>query len=274
MKRVATIILNRNLPEVTNRLYEHLAQHDEDATDVYVVEAGSDAERLSNYATWHADWPDAVAHGLRYSRGMNFGLSQLWKEGKFEQYEAFFLLTNDTELQDSPTVAPLMTVLDQHSRVGILSPCSARWGERLLLNEQSTKYFWFIHNNAYLLRREFVESVLNKDAPDPMGFLFDGSNFRGHGAESELIAKAYANDWAAAITAAVQATENESHLLTKADLIRTEGYEENLRLYVEEGRRWMRKKYGFNSRWSMQQYVKCFYDRFFEFHPECDSYRI
>jgi hypothetical protein len=274
MKRVATIILNRNLPEVTNRLYEHLVKHDRDATDVFVVEAGSDSERLSRHATWRADWPDAVSHGLRYSRGMNYGLSQLWKEGKFKRYEAFFLLTNDTELQNSATVTPLMTVLDQHSRVGILSPCAERWGERLLLKEQSTKYFWFIHNNAYLIRREFVETVFNEDQPDPMSFLFDGSNFRGYGSESELIAKAYANDWAAAITSRVWAGENESHLLNQADLIKTEGHEENLRLYLEEGRSWMRKKYGFNSRWSMQQYVKSFYDKFFEFHPEFECYRI
>ncbi len=248
--------------------------HDGDATDVFVVEAGSDSERLSRYTTWYADWPDALTHGLRYSRGMNYGLGQLWKEGKFNQYEAFFLLTNDTELQDRPTLGPLMTILDQHPRVGMLSPCSARWGERLLLKEQSTKYFWFIHNNAYLLRRAFMEVILNKDQPDPMSFLFDGSNFRGYGAESELIAKAYANDWAAAITAEVWAGENESYLLDQADLIKTEGYEENLKLYVEEGRRWMRNKYGFNSRWSMQQYVKSFYDRFFEFHPEFEPYRI
>ncbi len=274
MKRVATIILNRNLPEVTNQLYEHLMHHDGDATDVFVVEAGSDSERMSRYATWRADWSDALTHGLRYSRGMNYGMSQLWKEGKFNQYEAFFLLTNDTELQDRPTLAPLMIILDQHPRVGILSPCSERWGERLLLKEQSTKYFWFIHNNAYLLRRAFMEVILNKDRPDAMDFLFDGSNFRGYGSESELIAKAYANDWAAAITAEVWAGENESYLLDQADLIKTEGYEENLKLYVEEGRRWMRNKYGFNSRWSMQQYVKSFYDRFFEFHPEFKSYRI
>lgn len=274
MKRVATIILNRNLPEVTNRLYEHLVHHDGETTDVFVVEAGSDSERLSRYATWCADWPDARAHGLRYCRGMNYGLSQLWKEGRFDHYEAFFLLTNDTELQDHITVAPLMAVLDRHPRVGILSPCSERWGERLLLKEQSTKYFWFIHNNAYLLRRELIESVCNKDQPDAMSFLFDGTNFRGYGSESELIARAYANDWAAAITAEIWAGENESHLIDKADLIKTEGYEENLTLYVEEGRRWMRNKYGFNSRWSMQQYVKSFYDRFFEFHPEFKAYKI
>ena len=274
MKRVATIILNRNLPEVTNRLCEHLVHYDGDATDVFVVEAGSDPDRLSRYATWCADWPDARTHGLRYSRGMNYGLSQLWKDGKFNQYEAYFLLTNDTELQDRQTVAPLMTILDQHPRVGIISPCSAQWGERLLLKAQSTKYFWFIHNNAYLLRRAFMEVILNEEQPDTMSFLFDGSNFRGYGCESELIAKAYANDWAAAITAEVWAGENESHLIKQADLIKTERYEENLKLYVEEGRRWMRTKYGFNSRWSMQQYVKSFYDRFFEFHPEFEPYRI
>lgn len=274
MKRVATIVLNRNLPEVTDRLCEHLQLHDGSATDVFVVEAGSDSERLSGFTTWHADWPEARAIGLRYSRGMNYGLSQLWKEGKFKQYHAFFLLTNDTELQPRPTVLPLMEILNQHPRVGILSPCSERWGERLLLKTQATKYFWFIHNNAYLLRREFIESICNQDEPDFMDFLFDGSNFRGYGSEHELVAKAYVNDWAAAITASIWASENESHLLDKADLIKTEGYEKNLQLYVEEGREWMRKKYGFNSHWSMQQYVKNFYDRFFEFHPEYISYKV
>ena len=274
MKRVATIVLNRNLPDVTNRLCEHLQAHDGDASDIFVVEAGSDAKRLSKYTTWHADWAEAREHGLRYSRGMNFGLSELWKEGKFAQYDAFFLLTNDTELQARPSVAALMGILDEHSRVGILSPCSTRWGERLLLKDQPTKYFWFIHNNAYLLRRGFLESIFNEQQPDHMGFVFDGTNFRGYGFESELIAKAYANDWAAAITSSVWAGENESHLLNRADLIKTETYEENLNLYVSEGRRWMLNKYGFNSRWSMHQYVKCFYDSFFEFHPEFKAYKV
>jgi hypothetical protein len=274
LKRVATIILNRNLPEITDRLYEHLMIHDGDQTDIYVVEAGSDKNRLSQHTSWHADWSEARENGLRYSRGMNYGLSQLWREGKFKQYDAFFLLTNDVEFQLRPTLAPLIGLLDQHPRVGIFSPCSEHWGERLLLQAQTTKYFWFIHNNAYLLRREFIESIMNVEQTDHMGFFFDGSNFRGYGCETELIAKAYANDWAAAITSEVWASENESHLLYQSDLIKTETYERNLTLYVSEGRTWMKNKYGFNSRWSMQQYVKSFYDSFFEFHPECNSYRI
>jgi hypothetical protein len=274
MSRVATIILNRNLPEPTDRLYEHLVNYDGAMTDVYVLEAGSDVDRLSQYCTWHADEPDTVKNGLRYSRGMNYALANLHRDEKWDQYDAFFLLTNDTELHTKETVRPLIDVLDLHNRIGILAPCSERWGEKLLLKDKATKYFWFIHNNALMLRRAFVESIMEKLEPNFMNFIFDGTNFRGYLSESELIAKAYANDWAAAITTKAYAEENESYLLEKADLIKTEGFEENIQLYIEEGKLWMKRKYGFNSRWSMQYYVKSFYDQFFGFHPELIEYKI
>jgi len=274
MSRVATIILNRNLPDITDALCDRMEQTEGALTDVFVVEAGSDENRLSRHCTWYADWPEARTLGLRYPRGMNYALSQLLEEGRFAQYDSFFLLTNDTEFNGEPVLAPLLEVLSDHPSVGLLSPCSRHWGERLLLKERDTRYFWYIHNTAYLLRREFIESVREAETPNYMNFLFDGSNFRGYGTESELIAKGYANDWASAITNRAWAEENETHLLTKADLIRTETYEENIRLYLQEGRNWMRRKYGFNSRWLMQRYVKFFYDQFFEFHPEYEPYRI
>ena len=84
----------------------------------------------------------------------------------------------------------------------------------------------------------------------------------------------YANDWATAITREIWVRENEEHLQTKADLIKTERYEENLKLCLEEGRAWMRRKYGFNSRWTMQMYSKFFYEKFFQFYPELEPYRI
>ena len=115
---------------------------------------------------------------------------------------------------------------------------------------------------------------MEKENPNYMNFIFDGYNFRGYHSESEIIAKAYANNWAAAITTDVFAEENESYLLNKSDLIKTESYEENLRLYIKDGENWLRRKYGFNSRWAMQQYVKSFYDRFFEFYPEYKEYKI
>lgn len=274
MSRVATIILNRNLPKPTDRLYEHLVTYDGAHTDVYVLEAGSDIDKLSQYCTWHADKDEIIKDGLRYTRGMNYALLNLYKESKWSKYDAFFLLTNDTELSSCPTIFPLLEVLKQHTRVGILSPCSKRWGERLLLTKESTKYFWFIHNHALLLRRKFLESIMETVIPNFMNFVFDGTNFRGYLSESELIAKAYANDWAAAITTECYAEENESYLLEKADLIKTEIYEENIKLYLEEGQAWLKRKYGFNSRWSMQQYVKAFYDYFFENNPNLLEYKV
>ena len=97
-------------------------------------------------------------------------------------------------------------------------------GRKKLLKKENTKYFWFIHNNAILLRRKFIESVMEIYEPNYKNFLFDGSNFRGYLSESELIAKAYANDWSA-ITTRVFAEENQSYLLEKSDLIKTEGFE-------------------------------------------------
>lgn len=274
MKRVATIILNRNLPDPTNRLVEHLKEYDEEFTDIFVVEAGSDKERISKYCSWHAESKEIKEIGLRYNRGMNYGLVELWKNGTFKQYDAFFLLTNDTELDKTQSIKPLLRIIDEHSKIGILSPCSRRWGEKYLLGRDETKYFWFIHNNAYFLRREFAEDICETENPNYMNFLFDGSNFRGYLSEEELIAKAYANNWAAAITNEVWVEENESHLLNHADIIKTESYAENMRLYLDEGLKWAKRKYGYRNHWVMQQYVRQFYDSFFEYYPEYNKYKV
>ena len=269
MNKTATIILNRNLPEETDALVENLMRVDGDRTDVFVVEAGSDKGNLSKYSTWHVDSREVLMHGLRYSRGMNYGLLQLWNSGNWKKYDSFFLITNDTKFPNNQnTISTLQKLMIENLKLGIISPCSEKWAEKHLIGVNSLKYFWFIHNNAYFLRKELVEQLINTDNPSYMDFLFDGDNFRGYLVESELIAKAYANDWAAAITTKVFSEHDESYLLDRNLLIKTESYEENERLYVEEGLKWIKKKYGFNSRWQMMQYSKLFYEKFFEYFPE------
>ena len=206
---------------------------------------------------------------------MNYGLLKLWQyddkinKTTWKKYDSFFLITNDTKFPEKQnTVKTLQKILAEYPKVGILSPCSKRWGERNLIGKDSLKYFWFIHNNAYFLKKELVEQLMNTDNPSYMNFLFDGDNFRGYLQESEIITKAYANDWAAAITTKVYAEEDETYLYDKNKLIKTESYEKNLELYVDEGLRWVKNKYGFNSRWQMMQYSKLFYDKFFEYYPE------
>jgi len=269
MKKTATIILNRNLPKETNILVEHLMKFDNDYTDIFVVEAGSDKNNLSKYCTWHVDTKEVVKNGMRYSRGMNYGLLQLWKSKKWEEYDSFFLITNDTKFPTNQrTVSTLQELMVKNQRLGIVSPCSNNWGEKDLIGMNSMKYFWFIHNNAYFLRKEMLEQLIHKDNPSYMDFLFDGDNFRGYLSESEIIAKSYANDWAAAITTKVFSEEDESYLLDKSQLIKTDTYKENIKLYIDEGLKWIKKKYGFNSKWQMMQYSKLFYDKFFQYFPE------
>ena len=120
--------------------------------------------------------------------------------------------------------------MNKNEKIAILSPCSKKWGEKFLLKKDNLKFFWYIHNNALMLRREFIENILNKKKPGYLNLLFDGTNFRGYGLESELIAKAYMNDWAAAITSEVWIEENENYLLNQHEVIRTEDFDENVRL--------------------------------------------
>lgn len=272
--RTATIILNRNLPEIADQLYESITNGNPGYTDVYIVEAGTDSDKLSKHCTWWANWDEAVAKGLRAPRGFNFGLSKLWKENKFKGYDFFFLITNDTEFSGAQVIKILMDEMDSHPRLGILSPCSRRWGEAQLINHNSTKYFWYVQNVALMMRRSFVESIMNIEEPNFMNFLYDGTNFRGYCADLELVIKGYANDWATAITTKVYAEENEIYLRTKADLIKTDSFETNIQKYIKEGRIWMRNKYGFNSRWMMQMYAKFMYEKFFEYYPELKIYSI
>jgi hypothetical protein len=273
MKKISVLILNRNLSKVTNNLYETIKKNNKKYVDIYVIDAGSDKKKISKYTNWIAQWKGAKKKGLRYSRGMNFGLSELWKEKKFDNYEAFLLLTNDTEFTKPKFAKKMLSILKKHKKVGILSTCSKTWGEKILLKKEKTKYFWFIHNTCYLIRKDFIKQIANFKKANYMNFLFDGSNFRGYGSESELIAKAYMNGWSAAITSEIWAEENESYLKNFSKDIKTESFSNNLNLYFKEGLLWMKNKYGFNNKWQMQFYVKMYYEDFFKYNPKLSRFK-
>lgn len=273
MTEVATIILSRNMPDVTDRLVEQFQSFNNGETDVFVVESGSEREKRSRYCTWWADWDEALRDGLRYPRGFNYGLSCLLREGRFADYDYFFLVCNDVEFNE-PLVPVLLDEMQRHPRVGILSPCNTSWPERGLIGENSTRYVWHSTHLAWMLRRSFVETVMNRDHPAYMNLLYDGSNFRGHDVDRELIIKGYINEYATALTTKALISENTELLRSKADVMRTDPYEMNLRMVVEEGREWMRRKYGFTTRVHMQIYATLFYDRFFTLYPELAPLRL
>ncbi len=271
--RTAVIVLNRNLPLETDQLCDQLAKDGGSAVDVFVVESGSDPDKRSRYATWVADWPEAIINGLRYARGFNFGLANLYREGRFKDYEYFFLVCNDVEFA-GPAVPVLVSEMEKHPHLGILSPCNEAWGELACMKGAGTAYVWHVNHIAWMLRRGFIEAVMQHENPDYMQFLYDGSNFHGHFCDIEVVVKGYANDWATGLTNLCRFRERTELLKTKAAVMRTTPYEENQRLVIEEGRRWMKNKYGFSSRWQIQQYAHLFYEDFFRLNPDLEKYRL
>jgi hypothetical protein len=273
MADVATIILNRNLPEVTDRLWDKIQAHNNGETDLYVVESGSTQDQLSRHTTAWADWDEALKEGLRYPRGFNFGLWTLLREGRFQRYDYFFLVCNDAEF-DGPMVPALLEEMRKHPRVGIISPCGEQWAERELLRDRSTAYVWHINHVLWMVRKEFIELIMERATPSYINLLYDGTNFRGYCADLELVIKGYVNEYATALTKSITFSENTDLLRDQADLIKTDPFDLNQRRVFEEGREWMRRKYGFVDRAQMQLYAKMFYDRFFEMHPQLEGYRL
>lgn len=271
MKPCATLVLNRNLPDVTDRLVDHLLRHNGDVTDVFVIESGSSPEGRSRHAGFAAEWPEAIEHGLRFARGFNFGLMELEKMGKYEQY---FLVCQDTIFPDEPTIPILLEEMQRYPRIGILSPSSADWGEASLIPDRELRLFWFINLIGWMVRGSFIDCVKNEENPSHLDYLFDGTNFRGYDTDIELVAKAYANDFAAGITKRATFREDKDLTDRLAATMKTEPQRLNRPAMYEEGRRWLRRKYGFNSRWNMVTYAKTYYDQFFQHNPDYLHLRV
>jgi hypothetical protein len=270
-KPIGTLILNRNLPDVTDRLAEHLVRWNGDVTDVYVVESGSVPAGRSRYASFVAEWPEAVRDGLRFPRGFNFGLLELERR---QRYPFYFLVCQDSVFPAEPTLTSLLEVMERHPRIGILSPNNPDWGESKLVPPNETRLFWFVNHIAWLYRDELLERIKNVESPTYMDYLYDGTNFRGFDCDIEVIAKSYANDFGVAITACTTFREDATLTDRLAGQMRTDPQAINRPRMYEEGLRWMRRKYGFNSRWSMLTYTKAFYNEFFENHPEYQALRV
>lgn len=271
--RVAVIVLSRNLPERVDGLVTTIREHDVDHSDIYVIEAGTDRDRLSEHHTTWANWDEALREGLRGPRGFNLGLLEIMRRGRLQDYDFFFLVRATTTLS-GPVIAPLVSQMDQHPRVGIISPCGEGWEEQHIVGSNSLRYVWHINHYAWMVRRELVEVLMDHEDPSILSFLFDGTNFRGYGADTELIVKGYINEFATALSTSCFLREDAELLKTQADLIQTDPYGVNARKVFDEGYRWMRRKYGFTTRLQFQEYAEMWFERFFELHPSLSEWRL
>ena len=204
---------------------------------------------------------------------MNFGLYQLFLTKQLYDYDYFFLVANDAIIKTSNFSEIFVEIMSDHPSIGILSPCGSNWGEMKILNHKKLKFFWFIHNNFYVIRKKCLLNIMNTNFSYKK-FFYDGDNFRGFMIESEIIAKCYLSSWGAAVTSKVIIDENESYLIEKSDLIKTDPFDKNTKKGLEEGEAWIKDKYGFTNPWQMHFYVKFCYDNYFKLNPNNIAYKL
>jgi hypothetical protein len=272
-RRVAIIILSRNLPEAVDRLVGTFKRYDVEDSDIYVVEAGTDRDKLSEHHTTWANDDEAMREGLRPARGFNLGVLELLRRGTLHEYDYLFLVRATVHL-DGPVVTRLLDQMEEHPRVGIISPCGETWPERELIGPDSLRYVWHVNHYAWMLRRSFVDLVIDRQDLSRERLIFDGTNFRSYGTDTELAIKGYINEYATALSTACFLNADQELLKTRADLIRTDPYDVNARKVFDEGFQWMRRKYGFTTRLQFQEYAKLWYDRFFVLHPHLAEHRL
>lgn len=269
---MAALVLNRGLPRDADHLVEQLRQDSGDLADIYLIESGPSKKEMSKYCNYWADWPEARKMGLHNTRGFNYGLLELDHSGK--KYGYYFLITGDLWFAQENPIRILREIIEAHPRLGIVSPLSPDWGEaQYFKGGDDLKCVWLIPHQGWLVRRTLLDKLIAVDDPSYMNYFYDGTNFYGYDADTELIIKAYHNDYAVAVT-------SEIMFATRPDEqqgLNTTGVEGGAmlqRLIFEEGLAWMHKKYGFSGKWEMREWGKTEYNNFMNRHPEYQQFGI
>ncbi|MBN2469573.1 MAG: hypothetical protein JXN59_02520 [Anaerolineae bacterium] len=118
--RTAVLVLDRNLPGVTDGLCNQLIERAVAGAqvtpfDLFVIESGSDRDRLSRYTTHHFVDDASVKVGLRIARGLNAGIRLL------PGYEFYGFFTNDVVLTHAlDTIATVQEYFDAYPRIGLI----------------------------------------------------------------------------------------------------------------------------------------------------------
>jgi len=207
---------------------------------------------------------------MHFPRGLNFGLLELKKLQR--EYDYIVLAMGDTVLYDEPTIEVMVNLMDKNERMGILAPISPFHDvdsqPNFSLNGKGIISHWLMPHVFWMFRREYLDEVVKENADNTyMGYFYDGTNFRGYDADTELILKAYQNNWFFGITNKVK--HHEIYDLTEKNYkrMKTEPFSLHKDLMFNEGLEWLQRKYGFENKYRMRDLVQAHYETFFEDNP-------
>jgi len=266
---IDVIILNRNLGNVCDALVEKLSAHlNKDFDRIIVVDSGSEVELKSRHTSVGLDDEETRQHGLRFGRGMNLGLQ--YRRNLENVNPWVLLLPVDTEIIKWDLHKFLENIPSGHN-IAAIKPASQDSEYLRILGKDDFRYGWNFEEGAWLISSNFLDFHFNNFPDSPF---FDGNNFRGYLTSLELAFHAYINGYGIGITNSLIVFENETHLLERSDLIRTEPIGENQKLLLSEGLNWLHKKYQIQDAWDFAQLVRLTFDQYIKENPHLSAETI
>lgn len=169
MKRVGALILNRNLPQLTDELGDWMMATAPNLVDVHGIENGSDPDKYSCYARI------AFRKSLGMARGTNEAIKRLLKEG----YEFIWFNCNDTRYVNENFLPWAIDIFDRHSQVGMVT---GWWPGNIWPYGRGEDFtvISLVSALGFIIRRQALGACAAW-ASIPLDPLWDSSNYTCHG---------------------------------------------------------------------------------------------
>lgn len=151
--KTLALIVNHNLPEYTNWLYNTLKPFEREDYDLMVLDNGSRPDLVPQYAQVKLE------NNLYWGGALNVAFQMILDN---PVYDSLLYLNNDIELTGEIFVRALRQELFRH-RFAIVSPCiagrAAPWRQMQNWASGSTREVKWIDNQAPLFHRELIEAI-------------------------------------------------------------------------------------------------------------------
>lgn len=239
-KSIATIIVNRNQPDLTDSLVEQISAMRGVEMDVFIIEMGSNNDKFSKYASyWYFDQQfsgKCLGHniGLAYARGKG-------------EYRYFFFLMNDLVFNDRDAVKKMLTVMEGEPQMGILSPTEVKSVNNFPCSAPVSDSIWHKVSTC-----DYLALLMRKECLDEVGFL--NPSFRySWGAIHELSYKMYQKRWFIAYADTVQMKHIGGTTYGKVEgAVSRDEYKRQARLWAAK---YFRESYGPNWNEEFSKYL-------------------
>lgn len=173
MSKTAVFILNHNLPDYTDMLYESLKPHERYDYDLFIIDNGSSEKGMSKYTSFRLD--ENVYMGGGFNAGMQYTLEN-------KKYDSMLFMNNDLTVHPYNFVRSLREEMfneifigkygSQETKYDVVSPSfyniepnsQCHWKSMHSWNSKEVRDVSYIDFQSPLISRRLLEQVKEIDS--------------------------------------------------------------------------------------------------------------